>query len=120
MCDNELEKRLTTLLMAAAAPPASVHDYVDTALFGALPCNCAAAPWPIANSIGAQTYAEALQADPDLVKTSSSVGRTWCSLLNWPADPDRRGLLDLRVQQHRRHDRRGAGHGDRRGDRLDC
>ena len=31
--------------------------------------------------------------------------------------PDRRGLLDLRVQQYRRRDRRGAGNGDRRGDR---
>ena len=84
-CDNELEKEAYDFANGSCGTAGKVRDYVDTALFGTLPCNCAAAPWPIANPIGAQTYAEALQANPDLVKTSSSVGRTWCSLLNWPA-----------------------------------
>jgi hypothetical protein len=92
MCDNELEKEAYDFANGGCGIAGKVADYVDTALFGTLPCNCAAAPWPIANPIGAQTYAEALQADPrdgrpsGLVKTSSSVGRTWCSLLNWPVD----------------------------------
>jgi hypothetical protein len=53
--------------------------------FSAVVCSRPCNPRPVANTIGAQTYAEALQAAPNLVKTKSDVGRTWCSLLNWPA-----------------------------------
>jgi hypothetical protein len=57
---------------------------VDTALFGTPPCDCTRDPWPVANTIVAPTYAEALRAGPNLVKNKSDVGRTWCTLLNWP------------------------------------
>jgi hypothetical protein len=88
-CANELEKEAydfaNGVVKGNCGTAGKVRDYVDTVLRKP-PCNCRAEPWPIANTIGAQTYAEALRADTDLVKTSSSVGRTWCSLLNWPAD----------------------------------
>jgi len=92
-CGNELEKEAYDFANGVVndncGTVGKIRDYVSKPLFNSLPpCNCAAVPplpWPIANLIGAQTYAETLQADPDLIKTSSSVGRTWCSLLNWPA-----------------------------------
>ena len=87
-CANELEKEAYDFANGGAqancGTDGKLRDYVDMTLSDA-PCNCRAG-WPVANSIGAQTYAEALGADPDLIKTSSSVGRAWCSLLNWPVD----------------------------------
>jgi hypothetical protein len=85
-CNNALEKEAYDFANGDVAhgdcgPDGKVRDFVDMA--GALPCNCSSEPWPVANPIGAQTYAEALQA-ANLVKTESDVGRTWCSLLNWP------------------------------------
>jgi hypothetical protein len=90
-CDNELEKEAYGFANAYDQPgfvycgtEGKVRQYVDMALSSTPPCNCSSEPWPVANTIGAQTYAEALQAAPNLVKTKSYVGRTWCSLLNWP------------------------------------
>ena len=73
----------TAFVPANCGVDGKVRDFVDT-VSRTLPCDCSKEPWPIANSIGAQTYAEALQA-ANLVKTESDVGRSWCSLLTWPA-----------------------------------
>jgi len=48
-CDNELEKEAYDFANGSCGTAGKVRDYVDTALFGTLPCNCAAAPWPIAS-----------------------------------------------------------------------
>jgi len=89
LCDNELEKEAYDFANGGLSHvycgiEGEVRHYVDTTLSGTPPCNCTSRPWPVANTIGAQTYAEALQAAPNLVKTRSDVGRTWCSLLTWP------------------------------------
>jgi hypothetical protein len=84
MCDNELEKEAYDFANGGCGTDGKIRDYVCTALSGTPPCNCTSEPWPVANTVGAQTYAEMLQASPNLVKTKSDVGRTWCSLLNWP------------------------------------
>jgi hypothetical protein len=60
-----------------------VRGYVEATQPFTLPCNCAMEPWPVANSIGGETYAQALH-DAGLCKTTSDVGRSWCSLLTWP------------------------------------
>jgi hypothetical protein len=92
-CSNALEKEaydfangLVSVNGASANCGAigQVRNFVETTVSGSLPCNCSVEPWPVVNSIGAQTYAEALQA-AGLVKTESDVGRSWCSLLTWPA-----------------------------------
>jgi hypothetical protein len=83
MCNNELEREAYDFANGGCGTNGRVRDYVDTVLH-IPPCNCTSGPSPVANTIGAQTYAEALQAAPNLVKIKSDVGRTWCSLLNWP------------------------------------
>jgi hypothetical protein len=87
-CSNALENEAYDFangtVSAYCGAVGKVRDFVETTVSGTLPCNCGAEPWPVANSIGAQTYAEALQA-AGLVKTESDVGRSWCSLLTWPA-----------------------------------
>jgi len=87
-CDNSLEKEAYDFSdggngKAVCDGPGKLRTFIDMQLGGAAPCECSLA-WPTPNNIGGQTYADALRADPDLVMESSGVGRTWCSLLNWP------------------------------------
>jgi hypothetical protein len=53
-CDNELEKEAYDFVVGVTSgtcgTTGTVRGYVDTALLGILPCNCATAPWPVANS----------------------------------------------------------------------
>jgi hypothetical protein len=90
-CDNLLEREAYDFANAKnetgyvyCGTEGKLRQYVDTTFFGLPPCDCSSEPWPIANTIGSQTYAGALQAAPDLVKTKSDVGRVWCALFTWP------------------------------------
>jgi hypothetical protein len=87
-CSNALEKEAYDFANGTVpqwcGADGKVRDFVETTVSGTLPCDCGKEPWPVANSIGAQTYAEALQS-AGLAKTESDVGRSWCSLLFWPA-----------------------------------
>jgi hypothetical protein len=92
-CDNELEEEAYDFANAHndtvdgyvyCGSEGQVRSYVDNALSGKSPCDCTSQPRPIATLINGEPYAVALKAS-GLVKTKSNVGRTWCSLLNWPA-----------------------------------
>jgi len=88
-CDNALEKEGFDFSDGGGDKPecdgqGKLGTFIYTVLGGAAPCECTLQPWPTPNTIGMQTYADALRAAPDLVMTESRVGRTWCSLLNWP------------------------------------
>src|SRR6185295_16533369 len=82
-CDNALVKEAYDYSNGSCGTNGKVRTFIEVQHAGALPCECKL-PWPTPNNIGAQTYAEVLKADPDLVMKESGVGRTWCSLLNWP------------------------------------
>jgi hypothetical protein len=82
-CDNELEKEAYDFADGGCSGNGQLRDFIDTQTHGALPCKCTGPPWPTPNTVGAQSFVEALKAS-GLVKTESRVGRTWCSLLNWP------------------------------------
>ncbi|MBZ5490947.1 MAG: hypothetical protein LAO76_08450 [Acidobacteriia bacterium] len=88
-CGNALEKEAYDFANGTVdsncGADGVLRDYVTANFSSKAPCeNCDA--WPMATPIGTQTYAEALQNATDHpVKTSSSVGRVWCSLLTWPA-----------------------------------
>jgi len=81
--DNALEKEAYEFSNGGSGGQGRLRTFINTQLFGALPCRCNL-PWPTPNPIGGQPYADVLRAQPDLVMTESHVGRTWCSLLNWP------------------------------------
>ncbi len=85
-CSNRLEKEAydfaNGLPSANCGAEGKVRDFVYG--IGVPPCNCTRAPWPVANPVGGQSYAGAIKA-AGLVKTGSDVGRTWCSLITWPA-----------------------------------
>ena len=87
-CNNALEKEAydfaNGLVSGNCGAVGKIRDFVDTVAVGTVPCNCTSEPWPVTNPIGAQTYVDALQA-ANLVKSESDVGRSWCSLLTWPA-----------------------------------
>jgi hypothetical protein len=82
-CDNALEKEAFDYAQGGCDGPGKLKAFIDAQLSGKLPCDCKLA-WPTPTSVGPLTYAEALAADPNLPMTGSRVGRTWCSLLNWP------------------------------------
>jgi hypothetical protein len=82
-CANELEKEAYDYANGSCGTDGQLGTFVDTQMSGDAPCECAL-PWPMPNQVGGQTYVEALQANPGLAMRGSSVGRTWCSLLNWP------------------------------------
>jgi hypothetical protein len=90
-CSNLLEEEAYAFANGTAAQwcgaVGQVRGFVDATavapLPAILPCDCGTEPWPVANSIGAETYAQALH-DAGLSKTTSDVGRSWCSLLFWP------------------------------------
>ena len=82
-CDNALEKEGYDFSNGGCDGNGKLRTFIETQLLGAVPCECKL-PWPTPNTIGGQTYADVLRAHPDLVMTESRVGRTWCSLLNWP------------------------------------
>jgi hypothetical protein len=79
-CDNELEKEAYDFSDGCNGG-GKLRTFIDTQLAGALPCRCTKPAWPTPNSIGGQQYAGALSS---LAMTESRVGRTWCSLLNFP------------------------------------
>jgi hypothetical protein len=88
-CDNALEKEGFDFSDGGGGQfpvcdgEGKLRTFIDTQFIGAVPCECKLA-WPTPNNIGGQTYADVLRANPDLVMKESRVGRTWCSLLNWP------------------------------------
>lgn len=88
-CGNALEKEAYDFANGTADDSCGtdgvLREYVKSNLGSNAPCeNCGT--WPMPTPIGMQTFAQALQNDPDHpVKTRSSVGRLWCSLLTWPA-----------------------------------
>jgi hypothetical protein len=86
-CSNLLEEEAYAFANGTVAQwcgaVGQVRGFVDATVPFTLPCDCSTEPWPVANSIGAETYAEALH-DAGLSTTTSDVGRSWCSLLFWP------------------------------------
>jgi hypothetical protein len=82
-CDNALEREAYDFANGGCAGNGRVRTFIDTELLGQLPCECTL-PWPTPATVGGQSYVEALQADPTLAMVESAVGRTWCSLVNWP------------------------------------
>ncbi len=87
-CDNALEKEGYDFSDGGGGKvvcdgAGKLRTFIDTQLGGAAPCECKLA-WPTPTNIGGQDYAEVLRANPALVMNKSRVGRTWCSLLNWP------------------------------------
>jgi hypothetical protein len=87
-CGNELEKEAYDY--ANGCPPdytgGVLRSFVDQQLSGEAPCTgCPAPPSPTAGFVDALSAA-ATTTNPDLVKVSSNVGRTWCSLLTFPLD----------------------------------
>ena len=80
------------------------------ALSARFPATAASEPWPIANPIGAQTYAEALQAAGSRQDREQRRADLVLPAQLAPS-PDRRRLLDLRVQQPGGAIGAGGGHG---------
>lgn len=90
-CSNALEKEAYDY--ANGCDPANgklgkLRTFLDGSpiIQGKAPCDCSSSPPTPTVLPGSQTYVEVLQSDPDLIVVSSHVGRTWCSLLNWPVD----------------------------------
>jgi hypothetical protein len=81
-CDNDLEKEAYDFSNGGCSGNGKLRTFID-GLGGALPCECKL-PWPTPHIVSGQTYADLLKATPGLVMTESGVGRTWCSLLNFP------------------------------------
>jgi hypothetical protein len=86
-CSNLLEEEAYAFANGTVAQwcgaVGQVRGFVDATVPVTLPCDCSQEPWPVANSIGGESYAQALH-DAGLSKTESDVGRSWCSLLFWP------------------------------------
>jgi len=81
-CENELEKEAYDFSDGGCDGNGKLNDFIDTEMHGALPCECSQ-PWPRPNSVDRTSYADHIRK-AGLVKKESSVGRTWCSLLNFP------------------------------------
>ena len=80
-CDNPLEKEAYDYANGGGCGTnGKVKSFIDAQLSSQAPCVCL--PWPTPTS----GYIEALQANSDLVMVRSTVGRTWCTLINWPLD----------------------------------
>jgi hypothetical protein len=58
-CSNALEKEAYDFANGTVpqwcGADGKVRDFVETTVSGTLPCDCGKEPWPVANSIGAQT-----------------------------------------------------------------
>ncbi|ORA24152.1 hypothetical protein BST13_34390 [Mycobacterium aquaticum] len=87
-CSNDLEKE--AYVFANGPVPSEgcqevgqLRNFIDTQLRGKLPCDCSGA-WPVATTVGAQSYVDAWKAASGPTKSESAVGRTWCSLLWFP------------------------------------